>query len=173
MSSNIVKKQHYVAREYLRPFCFESEKERIYALDKNTKKYFTNNIESISQENYFYDFNEESEKRITKKIKEKIPNFSRENQTIDGLFTELEKSAHIVLKELRENLEKNLFKKFTDEQKGNIAAYVAVQIIRTRKFRNIIITHSEQNQKRIIYEHIKAEFPDNYEIKEDNFDVKV
>lgn len=44
------RQHHYVPKVYLRNFCYDKEKEHLYAYDKHTKKAFTPHIENIAQE---------------------------------------------------------------------------------------------------------------------------
>lgn len=50
---HVTKKQHYVPREYLRPWCFDEE--AIYCA--RGKKIFSSNLMGVANERYFYEFN--------------------------------------------------------------------------------------------------------------------
>lgn len=55
LNLDIIKRQHYVWRNYLRPW--SSEKDRIICYLKKEKKLIESNLMNLAQEKYFYQFN--------------------------------------------------------------------------------------------------------------------
>lgn len=160
--SEKVKRQHFVSREYLRAFCFEGE--RINILDKLKEKKFTNSIANICVENNFYDLDSSIEKRINDKVTSKIP-LERKNQIIDVLFTEIEKTSHVTLREIRNSLIEKSFIQFTNEQKSILSIFIASQILRTRKARDFYLDFGKFSMKEILKNHLKSDLGDKFDEK--------
>ena len=116
-----VKREHYVARSYLRGFTDDGE--HLCAFDKHTRKHFTSiSVDEVANEKYFYDL---SDSQVTE---EKLAH-------LDGMFPKWRDS---IIQTVVEG------KSITLEQQVKLAFYISMQIRRTRWFRNFIINIAEQ-----------------------------
>jgi len=109
------KNQHYVAQLYLRQFAFERRKKvaRIHVFDKTRQHAFATNIRNVAAELNFY---EESDTGIEKAF-----------QRVEDLFVPA----------YRQLLEKETEDALTVEQRAAVAAFVALQQVRTNENRHM------------------------------------
>ncbi|WP_028856102.1 DUF4238 domain-containing protein [Psychrilyobacter atlanticus] len=120
---NLVKNQHYIPQGYLRKFQINSKnkdrkKAKVYVLDVDNLKILKKRIEKICSEHYFYEVdkdapNNELEDYISKYIE--VPFYNRVYP--NGLL--------------------NIQNIFDSKTKGHLAFYLAFQISRTDKFREM------------------------------------
>ena len=127
---NIVKKQHYVPRFYLRKFSKindndNDKKNKILVFDKKNKKKYSSSVYNIACENYFYDI----ENGTT--VKEK--------QVVESAFSDLETKFSILLNKLINRCEQkeNYFTALmsTKKEREEFSFYIIMQLLRTKKYR--------------------------------------
>jgi len=133
MEDNIIKKQHYIPRTYLRQFSKingnnEDKKNKIFVFDKSRKRSYGSNVYDIACENLFYDF-------------ENISTV-KERQIFENAFSEIETKFAVMLKKIRGICEdrNNYFNALitTKEERDEFSFYIMLQLIRTKKYRNIV-----------------------------------
>jgi len=124
-----IKKQHYVPQFYLRNFSSDGVTIQVY--DKFTGKVFRANIKDVGSEKYFYD----------------IPNLEDElgvEQFIEKYFHSTEQSTSKTIANILDGLNNNSFIKLHPKNRAALAEFLALQFLRTKRFRNIL---SEFNEK--------------------------
>ncbi len=142
-NGNKGKGQHYVPACYLANFGTDGNKGRnskVYFINKRELKLNCSNVESFPKENCFYDVDAPEEKK----------------HVVDDMYTRMEGEYSTLLKKLislvvlepSERMDQKVM--LTKDDKGVLAAYLSMQITRTRAFRDRI---------QGIYQQIKDGFP--------------
>lgn len=124
---DIIKKQHYVPRFYLKKFCERNK--TINVFDKEQLKIFSTNINNIACENYFYDCDFNIDNPLKRQEAEHL---------ISSIESEIAIVYHSVLNKL-DNYQSN--KDFedltciTNKEKEYLALFFILQLNRTKKQR--------------------------------------
>lgn len=136
MIEDIVKKQHYIPRFYLRRFSdtqghanySNDKKNKIIVYDKKNKYQYSSNVQDIACQKYFYDIKDSTN------IDEK--------QLFEHTFSKLEDEFSIEINMLIKRCEQdeNYFTVLitSREEKEKLAFYIALQLFRTKKVRRKI-----------------------------------
>lgn len=107
--------QHYVPRLYLKNFSIRKvDKFFINCYNKTNSTKFTTNIRNIAAENYFYDTDHDAE------------------QEVEKILGEFEGSCNISYEKLLQTEDLN---SLSQEEKIAIAYFLAVQLVRTKEYR--------------------------------------
>jgi len=115
-----VKREHYVPQSYLRGFTENGR--QLLVFDKSTQEPFYTSVSKIASERYFYDLSESQElERAFANLDGDYPHWR------DSIIKTVENGERITL-----------------EYQAKLAFFVAMQIRRTRWFRNLNITIMEQ-----------------------------
>lgn len=141
----MIKKQHYIPRSYLRNFSQINDlkndrKNKILVYDKNLNKQYPSTVYDIACENHFYDI--DSGTNI------------QEKQVIETAFSHLEGSFAILLRKLigccntPSNDYSALILKHTE--RNELSFYIAMQLLRTKKYRDILGTNHSQYIEKIL-----------------------
>lgn len=110
----IAKVQHYVPQFLLRNFG-NGKKDQVWVYDKSSSRSFPSNTRNIASESRFYDFEHQGQPL-----------------TLETWLSELEGKAKSVISSI---LEADTLSALTGEQKGILAAFLSVQLTRTKTFR--------------------------------------
>ena len=110
----IAKVQHYVPQFLLRNFG-NGKKDQVWVYDKSLNRSFASNTKNVASENRFYDFEYEGQLL-----------------TIESWLAELEGHAKSVISAI---LEADSLSTLAGEQKQVLASFLAVQLTRTKTFR--------------------------------------
>lgn len=187
------KKEHYVPRCYLKNF--SSTPEHINVFDKHKMQIRLNQkLLDVAMENHFYDldfdsiFNKatlEEQEKITQDLKQIL-----ETENIEETIRQLDGSQHIekqffsTLEGVYSNLLQNIIKKsyggntwvmkncraFSAEEKDLLAFFIAIQIIRTKSFRESLSSTYEQFVQALAY---KTQMCEEDALPRDAFAVSV
>ena len=142
------KKQHYVPRCYLENWAIPG-KYQVYVFDSEHNSKRINNINDIASERFFYDVDPKevfSEEMLSKLKEAGLPcDIVGQSQGIEHTFAnEVEGPFKIALQKLVEKsneagpwIIKNCYFMMPDE-KSELSAYLAIQYIRTKRFRRNI-----------------------------------
>lgn len=114
-NDGLAKNQHYVPQFLLKNFAHK--KNKVHVFEKNTDRQFIANTKNIASENGFYNF-------------ELGPN--NLPYTLEKSLSRLEEKASNIIKSI---IEKKSLAHLSEEQRFNLAYFVAVQFVRTRDFR--------------------------------------
>jgi len=166
MTSNKVKKQHYVPQFYLRNFSKNGK--RIEVFDKEQRKSYPANIKDVACGNYFHDIDNE--------------HFKDETQEMEKFLSRLEgnykNSLDSVLKKLKDAKIEYLNTKslsydfnITQEEKRGIAEFFVLQWIRTDKKRKEF-TQITETLRQAIKEHCEDANIDFNQV-DTKYDVKM
>ena len=117
---DLVKNQHYVPRFYLRHFCGSDD--RLFAFDKPTGKKWNTTVESVANENYFYDHYE-------------LDKSSGKPQLLEHFFHPLEGDISTILNELTASLEDGTFTQLSAEHRAKLSIFLVYQFLRTKEKR--------------------------------------
>lgn len=143
-------KQHYVQQSYLRRFSVD--RKQICGFDKVLNKAFQNGIKNVAQESHFYRLPDgltdehgspvELDPLLVEKWFQNVEGgFSKDIQTLVDL------PAHeCISPTIRESL----------------AEHIAIQYLRTRAFRNIIVDTGEQLTAKLLEEAIRVNFGEDH-----------
>lgn len=110
----IAKVQHYVPQFLLRNFG-NGKKDQLWVYDKTSDRAFPTNTKNIASESRFYDFE-----------------VGGEPSTLEPFLSKLEGKAKAVIDSI---LDADSLTGVTDEGKAVLAAFLSVQLARTRTFR--------------------------------------
>jgi hypothetical protein len=117
-----VKKEHLVPESYLKRFTYNGS--QLFVFDKFTKRPFPANINDIAAESYFYDIPPEF---VTGKVKQQIT-----EEILSDIETSFSNVSHGIIEAIENN------GSITANQKEAMSYFLTVQILRTRKFRNLL-----------------------------------
>lgn len=117
-----VKKEHLVPESYLKRFTYNGS--QLFVFDKFTKRPFPANINDIAAESYFYDIPPEF---VTGKVKQQIT-----EEILSDIETSFSNVSHGIIEAIENN------GSITANQKGAMSYFLTVQILRTRKIRNLL-----------------------------------
>lgn len=145
------KVQHYVPQFLLRNFG-NGKKDQVWVYDKSSNRSFPSNTKNVASESRFYDF-----------VSEGQP------QSIEPWLAELEGHAKSVISTI---LEADSLSTLADEQKQVLASFLAVQLTRTKTFREewnafprMLREHLERNGDQVAAvsqaEELLREIPEN------------
>lgn len=131
----IAKVQHYVPQFLLRNFG-NGKKDQVWVYDKSSNRSFPSNTKNVASESRFYDFVSEGELR-----------------SIEPWLSELEGNAKSVISTI---LDADSLSTLVHEQKQILASFLAVQLTRTKTFREewnafpgMLREHLEKNGDRV------------------------
>lgn len=110
----IAKVQHYVPQFLLRNFG-NGKKDQVWVYDKSSNRSFPSNVKNVASESRFYDFEYEGQA-----------------QSIEPWLSGLESQAKSVISTI---LDADSLSILADEQKHVLALFLAVQLTRTKTFR--------------------------------------
>lgn len=153
------KKEHYVPRCYLKNFILENDKVKVF--DKFKLQQREQRIMDIAMENYFYDIKidelvQKAEKEEQEKIKSDLLQIAGVDKWEDFLnivdTKYIEKEFYCKLEDIYSILLTRIIQKsyngndwvikncnaFSDTEKTMMSLFIAIQIIRTKSFRNNI-----------------------------------
>ena len=127
MSDNgIAKIQHYVPQFILKNFMHK--KNQVHVFDKKNGRIFSSNTKNVASENHFYNF-------ILKNGSE---------HTWEVALSELEGEVSVIIDKI---IDEKSLKGLSDEQKYQLALFLAVQFVRTRdvreNFKDIVLKFSK------------------------------
>lgn len=145
-------KQHYVPQFYLERFTTNGEK--LFVYDKPFRKVYPANKKDVAQERYFYDIPPEA-------FNISIPGLNFDPQLEEKALQALEGKFAQAIDELL-NVTDN--KGSYQDLRINTALGVAMQLIRTRKYRNYLIEIMTKGQQAILDAKLKVERPDLAEV---------
>jgi hypothetical protein len=129
------KKQHYVAQSYLRRFT--SDGKNLYVFDKFAKSSFgPTSVVNVAHENYFYDFHDEEVLTAASAAKLDLQSAEKALAVLDGEFNRVIEVAI--------NFAKGATPAPTPEQRMKMALCAAIQLIRTRDFRDEVVESMEE-----------------------------
>ncbi len=129
------KKQHYVAQSYLRRFT--SDGKNLYVFDKITKSTFgPTSVVNVAHENYFYDFHDEAVVRAASAANLDLQSGEKALAVLDGEFNRVIEVAI--------NFAKGATKAPSPEQRMKMSLCAAIQLVRTRGFRDELVENMEQ-----------------------------
>src|ERR1035437_8972537 len=115
-----VKNQHYVPRFYLNHFLNDSGK--IWAFDKWLSKEYITNVNSIANENYFYDHSNSHA-------------ISVEEQFIEKRLSEVEGQIAPVYESLISDLNSDRFTSLSEDIRNCLCQFLVIQILRGKETR--------------------------------------
>lgn len=149
---NAKKKQHYVPQLHLERFTTDGE--RLHVYDKFAKKSFMANKRDVAEENYFYNIPREL---ITQEL---------ENQ---GIHTQIYEDMLANMEGKQKKAIDDLLKMPTDQildngLKGLLCYFLAVQILRTRDSRNLIIQMQTMLMQALADKTVELNFPDDKDL---------
>jgi hypothetical protein len=110
----IAKVQHYVPQFLMRNFG-NGKKDQVWVYDKSSNRSFPSNTKNLASENRFYDFE-----------------YQGQPLSIEPWLSELEGHAKLVISTI---LDADSLSSLADEQKHILASFLAVQLTRTKTFR--------------------------------------
>lgn len=119
MVQNNAKVQHYVPQFLLRKFGI-GKKDQLHVFDKQTSKSFTTNIKNVASESRFYDFQ-----------------LRDQSATLEPAIAQLESSTKPLLERV---LQADSVAVLTEPERTAITAFLAVQLTRTRAFREQVLS---------------------------------
>ncbi|QPF76186.1 DUF4238 domain-containing protein [Roseateles sp. DAIF2] len=110
----IAKVQHYVPQFLLRNFG-NGKKDQVWVYDKSSARAFPSNTKNVASESRFYDFE-----------------YQGQTISLEPWLSQLEGNAQSVIRSI---LEADSLATLTNEQRQILAAFLAVQLTRTKTFR--------------------------------------
>lgn len=132
---NIIKKQHFIPRFYLRKFSLigdindynNDKKNKVLIYDKKNNKQYASTVYNIACENYFYDLD-----NVNNKNNKQI--FENEFSNMESKFSML--LTHFINRcKQKENYYSALI--INKKEREEFSFYLTMQLLRTKKFRDI------------------------------------
>ncbi|QSO48376.1 DUF4238 domain-containing protein [Alicyclobacillus mengziensis] len=133
--------QHYVPRMYLKHFSRSDKRGQLFVFDKEKRRSFPSSVYNMAAERYFYDLPPVDSKEL---------DFEDDPQVVEKIFSELENVVSAILKKLvcsyymTPKTKLPTFKLFSPEERGNLAIYIVLQLLRTPKARDMLIDLQEK-----------------------------
>jgi hypothetical protein len=112
-----IKIEHYVPRLYLQNFSSDSRKGCLYCFDKSKGRVFMVNCKNIASESYFYD----DEKDINQRLEKTLGRYESRLKLVYDKLLDLED-----------------LDKLNVSERVWIASFIAIQLIRTKKYRTFL-----------------------------------
>jgi hypothetical protein len=146
------KKQHYVPQLHLERFTFDGE--RLYVYDKFNKKFYVANKRDVAEENFFYNIPAEL-------ITQEFADRGIYPQIYEDLLSTMEGKHKKAINDL---LKMRADRILNGDLRILLAYFLAVQILRTRDSRNLIIQLQTKFMQSLADEVIKLNFPDDTDL---------
>lgn len=141
------KKQHYVQQSYLRRFSPNGK--QIYVYDKVLGKEFLNSILDVAQESHFYRLPDNLKTEDGKPISVDNP------LIVEKAFQKIEGRAN---QDIQNLIELPARVSIPVETRENLSVFLAIQFLRTRAYRNLVVETAEKFMQAIARELIKENF---------------
>jgi hypothetical protein len=141
------KKQHYVQQSYLRRF--SPNVKQIYVYDKVLGKEFLGGILDVAQESHFYRLPDNLKTEDGKPISVDDP------LIVEKAIQKIEGRAN---QDIQTLIELPAGTSIPAETRGNLSVFLAIQFLRTRAYRNLIVETAEKFMRAIARELIKENF---------------
>jgi hypothetical protein len=139
MSKQVKKRQHYVPQFYLRQFAFKVKKDKDHIInhyDKVLNMNRADNVNNVAEEHKFYDV---PSKSLQEKYGLVVPK-DYDEQELENTFAFFEGEWGAVFRKISEKYNKESNAQptqfLTDEEKGPLSRFIALQAIRTPAWRN-------------------------------------
>lgn len=117
-----VKRQHFVPQFYLRGFAMDEDRKQIHVFDKVSRVQSVEKIRDVAQLPYFYDA-------------DKIDSTVGQAQFLEKMFGRMESRVAPLLLKIIDSATTLVQPEFTDDDLGEIVAFVAFQFLRTHDAR--------------------------------------
>ena len=117
-----IKRQHYVPQFYLRGFALPDGAEKLHVYDKPRRQKFVAGVKDVASRRYYYDTPEVA-------AMAKVP------QAVEKWLGVHEQTVAPILAATLDSLAAGTFRGFTDEEKIELATFIAIQHIRTEEAR--------------------------------------
>lgn len=146
MSSNSprVKKPHYVQQSYLAGF---SNDGHIHVFDKSLRRQFTSHIRDICSERSFYDL-------------EGMEELTGKEQQLESFFHGFEDAGVKVIRDNIGSIRDGAFTTLPQSERIDLALFLAVQHLRTKRTREIAGSLLESISKDAFLDHMRRTQPD-------------
>ena len=141
------KKQHYVQQSYLRRF--SSNEKQIYVYDKVLGKDFLSGISDVAQESHFYRLPNDLKTQDGKPINAEDP------LIVEKTFQKIEGRAN---QDIQTLIELPVEASIPTETRENLSIFLAIQFLRTRAYRNLVVETAEKLAQAIALDAIKENF---------------
>ncbi len=141
------KKQHYVQQSYLRRF--SSDEKRIFVYDKVLQKSFQNAILDVAQESHFYRLPDNLKTQDGKTICVDDP------LIVEKTFQKIEGRAN---QDIQTLVELSARASIPTETRENLSVFLAIQFLRTRAYRNLVVETAEKFMQALARDLIKENF---------------
>lgn len=141
------KKQHYVQQSYLRRF--SPNEKQIYVYDKVLGKDFPNGISDVAQESHFYRLPDNLKTEDGKPISVDDP------LIVEKAFQKIEGRAN---QDIQTLIELSAGASIPAEIRANLSVFLAIQFLRTRAYRNLVVETAEKFMRAVARELIKKNF---------------
>lgn len=176
--SKTTEKQHYVPQFYLEKFTHNGK--QLFVYDKVLKKSFPSSKADVAQQRYFYDFPPVDKQRLEvslykhaatnafiKSNFDKIREVLLDDQMVEHSLSNMEGLFAQSLRSILHRIDiRKLRNVFRQDLKMDLAFFMAIQIMRTKEFRD---TQAEIMEA-ATYDLLKTEYPkdaNNYEVRID------
>lgn len=126
-------KQHYVPQFYLKRF---ASQEQLFVFDKHARRPFKSNVSNVATERGFYD------------LQDTLPKV--EPRVVDKALTELEGAFALELEAIVN--EADTRGQLDSTHKRELSPLIAIQVLRTREFREAVTQFYEATSKRLLEE---------------------
>lgn len=143
------KKQHFVPQLHLVRFAYDGE--RLHVYDKFKQKAFIKNKREVAEENAFYNI-------PTELITSDVAKAGIYPQMVEDVLAGIEGRYQKTLKDLLDTPDKG---SISDEVKGRMCYFLALQILRTRDMRNLAKEVQTKFIQSLVDDMTKLNFPEH------------
>ncbi|MHB1681249.1 MAG: DUF4238 domain-containing protein [Bacilli bacterium] len=144
-----IKNQHFVPQMYLSRFSYD--KGQIFAFDKLTNRSFPTSYKNVASETYFYDI------PTHLFVKDQGPEY--DEQAVEKYLSEIESVAHTIFKTIISTYiltpvsQLSHMNAIREDHRAELAFFIALQFLRTRIMRNLILEFEEKTLEEFVKYH--------------------
>ncbi len=138
------KRQHYVPQSYLSRF---ARKERLFAFDKPSRSSYPTNVRDIAAERFFYDLPE-------------LDRLAGMVQSLETFFHGFEQAGSQALARIIAAADNRDAVPIKEGDRIDLAIYLAVQFLRTKETRTLLVQANELVHKELFLRHLAKMHPE-------------
>jgi hypothetical protein len=141
---NTTKRQHYVPQSYLSRF---ARKERLFAFDKPSRSSYPTNVLDIAAERFFYDLPE-------------LDRLAGIVQSLEKFFHGFEQAGSQAIARIIAAADNRDATPIKEDDRIDLAIYLAVQFLRTKETRTLLVQTNELVHKELFLRHLEEMHPE-------------
>lgn len=139
-----VKRQHYVPQSYLHRFARDG---KLYAFDKPGVRSYPTNVRDIAADRFFYDLPE-------------LDALAGQQQVLEKYFHSFEQAGNQAIERILTAASIGVKEPFSKDARIDLAIFLAVQYLRTKETRALLVEANEAIYKELFVRHLQKKEPE-------------